>query len=95
MKLVNDAVDLVRRSEAKSKSVLKGSRFLWLKNPDNLTAAQRAELAPLSQANLKTAFGIKSSAKRRQSSTANRSSRRMASIGLERCERAGLATSMQ
>ena len=55
VKLVNDAVDLVRRSETKSATVLKGSRYLWLKNPDNLTAEQRAELAPLSQTNLKTA----------------------------------------
>lgn len=55
VKLVNDAVDKVRRAEVKSRPELKGTRYAWTKNEANLTVAQAAELAPLTKTNLKTA----------------------------------------
>lgn len=55
VKLVNDAVDQVRRSEAKTRPELKRSRYLWLKNAANLSAEQTSQLGSLSQTNLKTA----------------------------------------
>ena len=54
MKLIGDAVDTVRRIETKSRPELKGSRYLWLKNDQNLSAAQMAERGSLAKANLKT-----------------------------------------
>jgi len=38
--LVNDAVDQVRRLEQKESPELAKSRYVWLKNPENLTAGQ-------------------------------------------------------
>jgi transposase len=55
VKLVNDAVDEVRRAEAKERPELKRSRYLWLKNERNLSAGQRASLGSLTRTNLKTA----------------------------------------
>ncbi len=54
MKLIGEAVDKVRRAETKSRPELKGSRYLWLTNDANLTAAQKAERGSLAKANLKT-----------------------------------------
>ena len=54
VKLINEAVDAVRRAEQKSHAELKKSRYLWLKNPRNLSQRQRAQLDNLSAANLKT-----------------------------------------
>jgi transposase len=54
VKLINEAVDGVRRAEQKSHAELKNSRYLWLKNPPNLSARQRAQLDSLSASNLKT-----------------------------------------
>jgi hypothetical protein len=39
------AVDQVRRAEAKGRPELKGTRYAWLKRPENLTNKQAAELA--------------------------------------------------
>ena len=55
MKLIGEAVDQVRRAEAKSRPELKRTRYLWLKNERNLTAKQAAQLGSLSKTNLKTA----------------------------------------
>jgi len=55
VKLVNDAVDRVRRAESRERPELKGSRFLWLKNEGRLTVAQSATLDALTHLNLKTA----------------------------------------
>jgi len=41
MKMVNQAVDEVRREEQKGNRFLKKTRFLWLKNPKNLTERQQ------------------------------------------------------
>ena len=54
VKLINQAVDEVRRAEQKSRAELKKSRYLWLKNPRNLSERQRAQLDNLSASNLKT-----------------------------------------
>ena len=55
VKIVNDAVDKVRRAESKVRPELKGSRYLWLKNEPNLSAQGRADLQSLTQLHLKTA----------------------------------------
>jgi len=54
VKLVNDAVDEVRRAESRENAVLKGTRYLWLKNVENLTPAQQRRLAALEGTNLDT-----------------------------------------
>lgn len=54
VKIVNDAVDQVRRTEQKSQAVLRGTRYLWLRNPRNLSDRQRAALEGLPQRHLKT-----------------------------------------
>ena len=56
MKLINEAVDAVRKGEALSQPDLKKSRWLWLKNPERLSAKQSAKLQELlKNQNLKTA----------------------------------------
>ncbi len=53
----NEAVDQVRRAEAKTRPELKRSRYVWLKNETNLTTKQRETLAWLTRPSmqLKTA----------------------------------------
>jgi len=53
-KIVNDAVDQVRREEVATNVILKKTRFLWLTNPTNLTRSQKRRLFSLSARNLKT-----------------------------------------
>jgi len=55
VKTLNEAVDNVRRQEQKDNPVLKKSRYVWLKNPENLTVSQQKTLGTLSKENLKTA----------------------------------------
>ncbi len=63
MKVVNNAVDEVRREEQKERPELKRSRFIWLKNPQNLKQSQVDTLLNLvvKKMNLKTsrAYHIK------------------------------------
>lgn len=61
MKVMNEAVDEVRRKEAKETEVLKRTRYLWLKNPGKLGPGQRRKLEELKRCNLKTtrAYQIK------------------------------------
>ena len=63
LKVLNEAVDQVRREESKDRPVLKGSRYLWLKNPFNLKGSQAEQLEQLTikKLNLKTsrAYHIK------------------------------------
>lgn len=63
MKIINDAVDEVRRQEQKDRPELRGTRYVWLKNDANLTGKQanRLEALVLPQLNLKTtrAYQIK------------------------------------
>lgn len=55
VKLVNDAVDQVRRAEQKSRPELKRTRYLWLKNHGNLSNTQQEKVGSLAGTNLKTA----------------------------------------
>ena len=57
MKIINEAVDEVRRQEQKLRPELKYSRYVWLKNPQNLKASQSSQLEQLDvkRLNLKTA----------------------------------------
>ena len=55
MQLMNEALDEVRRQEQQYVSDLKYSRYVWLKNRPNLTAAQARLFEDLSRRNLKTA----------------------------------------
>jgi transposase len=54
MKIMSEAVDKVRRQEQSERKELKRSRYIWLKNPENLTVKQFHQLEQLSQRNLKT-----------------------------------------
>ncbi len=55
-KLVSEAVDEVRRAEVERAegAVLKGTRYTWLKNPEDLTVKQATRLVTLSELNLDT-----------------------------------------
>lgn len=55
VKLINEAVDEVRRTEAKANPLLKGTRYLFLKNDRNLSQEQREkkESLQLSHLNIK------------------------------------------
>lgn len=61
MKIVNKAVDQVRREEQANNNLLKRTRYIWLKNPDNLTKKQKESFTSLSKMNLKTlrAYNLK------------------------------------
>lgn len=62
VKLVNEALEEVRREEQKSHQELKRSRYLWLRNPRNLRRDEEDRLdVLLGQSNLKTgrAYRIK------------------------------------
>jgi transposase len=57
---LNEAVDKVRRSEHKAllsqgDSPLKGTKYLWLKNPENFTRDDRRDFSSLRESHLKTA----------------------------------------
>ena len=52
IKLVNDTVDEVRRGEAKHNDWIKGTRYLWLKNLQNLD--EKASIVKLGAASLDT-----------------------------------------
>jgi transposase len=55
MKIINDAVDKVRREESKNNPILKGTRYLWLKNERNLTEKQRKQFESIRKLRCKTA----------------------------------------
>jgi len=57
LKILNEAVDEVRRTERKECPDLIGTRYIWLKNNENLTDSQSATLEQLNlkNLNLKTA----------------------------------------
>ncbi len=55
MQLVNKAVDEVRRIDQVKNVLLKKTRYIWLKNPENLTEKQTQLLASLRTMELKTA----------------------------------------
>lgn len=55
IQLLNKAMDEVRRTEQKHNPLLTGSRYVWLKNPENLTAKQKKQMETLRYENLRTA----------------------------------------
>jgi transposase len=55
MKLMNEAVDEVRREEQAHNASLKKTRYIWLKNPENLSQKQKEKLGSLKDMQLKTA----------------------------------------
>ncbi len=55
VKIINDAVEQVRRAEQKTQSLLRGTRYIWLRNPQTLSDRQRATLGGLPTRHLKTA----------------------------------------
>lgn len=55
VKIINEAVDQVRRAERKQHQQLAGTRHIWLSNPANLSQRQRAMLDRISLRHLKTA----------------------------------------
>jgi transposase len=55
MKLMGQAVDQVRRAEQTWDRSLKGSRYVWLKNPENLSLKQQDLLAQMLQQHRPTA----------------------------------------
>lgn len=59
VKLINEAVDKVRRAEAKVNPLLKGKRYALLKNEENLTKKQSEAKAALSKLNLKTMRAVR------------------------------------
>lgn len=54
MKLMNDALDAVRRSESPTTPGLKKTRYHWLRNPGDLNQSQKARLKELKSMNLQT-----------------------------------------
>jgi transposase len=56
VKIINEGVDLVRREEAKTNPLLKKTRYIFLKNDENLTQKQREKTQELqlSELNLKS-----------------------------------------
>jgi transposase len=57
MKIINGSVDQVRREEAKTNPILKKTRYIFLKNEDNLTKKQlekKQELLDMKDVNLKS-----------------------------------------
>lgn len=52
MKLVNEALDKVRRQEQATQPELKNSRYVWLKNEENLTKNQKDKYAKLKDMDL-------------------------------------------
>jgi len=65
LKIINEAVDKVRKEEVGTNKLLKGTRYIWLKNYNNLTKKQKEELESLtmSKMNIKTlrAYNIRQS----------------------------------
>src|SRR5699024_6873231 len=54
MKMVNEALDKVRRQEQATQPELKNSRYVWLKNQDNLTEKQKKKYSKLKDMDLAT-----------------------------------------
>ena len=55
VKIINDAVDQVRRTERKDHKLLAGTRYLWLRNPDRLSERQKVIFESLPMRHRKTA----------------------------------------
>src|ERR1700677_3622377 len=58
IKLANEAVDEVRRQEARNKFQIKGPRYIFLKNVDRLTTEEKQALSELEAQNLQNLKAI-------------------------------------
>ena len=54
MKVINEALDKVRKSEVSEQPILKRTRYLWLKNQCNLKEEQKENIEKMSKMNLRT-----------------------------------------
>jgi transposase len=65
MKMMNEAIDEVRREEQRNNVELKNTRYVWLKNPSSLSLAEKEKLGSLKDMNLQTtkAYNFKLSLK--------------------------------
>ncbi len=59
-KPANNAVDQIRRQEVKMNDLLKQSRYIWLKRPENLTDRRKDKLEMLQMLNFSTAKAYQS-----------------------------------
>ena len=59
IKLMGETVDKVRREEQREQDILRGTRYIWLKNAKNLTDKQLQSLTDLSRLNLRTVRAFK------------------------------------
>ena len=57
MKMANDALDILRREEVRTDSTLKGTKYLFLRKPENLTLNQSAELDAVLRMNSRMSRG--------------------------------------
>ena len=54
LKIINEAVDKVRKQEVSTNKLLTGTRYIWLKNHNNLTAKQKETLDSFTLSNMNT-----------------------------------------
>ena len=52
LKIINEAVDSVRKQEVSINKLLKGTKYIWLKNSSNLTVKQKETLKTLTMSNM-------------------------------------------
>ena len=52
LKIINEAVNTVRKQEVGTNKLLKGTKYIWLKNYDNLTVKQKEQLDELTMSNM-------------------------------------------
>jgi len=52
LKIINEAVDEVRKKEVVTQNILKGTKYIWLKNYNNLTVKQKETLDELTMSNM-------------------------------------------
>jgi len=52
LKIINEAVNSVRKQEVTTNNILKGTKYIWLKNYNNLTQKQKEQLESLTMSNM-------------------------------------------
>ena len=52
LKIINEAVNSVRKQEVTTNNILKGTKYIWLKNYNNLTKKQKEQLDELTMSNM-------------------------------------------
>ena len=52
LKIINEAVNSVRKQEVATNNILKGTKYIWLKNYNNLTKKQKEQLNELTMSNM-------------------------------------------